>query len=265
MKKSLYLAFIAALALSMGCIVTGYPVITDSSVDGPAYVVNTNGWANINETNQFAVTWPDGTRAATFSMIDQKFDGTGQIRTYTVYGPPEGAGQWYIGNTYCSPDWNGCSFALADNALDFEYTYTFNCEGINAVLYLYYYDLRIGECGRGLGRFEPGLTNAITGSFVNLGDAWGLNLNRSNTRLIGEDSQGHSFQMPLFGNTQLALQKDGSHWTAELHNGLLPTFRAQARVTEEFDVNKWTVEYLGHSRIVNAKFRSQAAAEFAGF
>lgn len=263
MKKSLYLAFIAALALSMGCIVTGYPLITDRTVADGFFVVNTNGKAMINEYSHIASIFPDGTREETFAMIDQKFDGSATITSYAQVGLDAVGG--FIGDTYCNPEWNGCAMATAPNGGSlWDYTYNINCDGIRSVSFLYSYDVRPGECGRGMMK-DPGLLNAITGSFVDLGDAWGLNMNRSNARLIGTDSQGHTFEMPLFGNTQLSWPKDGNGWTVKIHNGMLPTARAQARVTAEYGVNQWTVEYLGHSRTFNAMFREQYAAFLAGF
>jgi hypothetical protein len=265
MKKSLYLAFIAALALSMGCIVTGYPLVTDRTVADGYFVVNTNGKAMINEYSHVATIHPDGYREETFAMIDQKFDGSATITSYAQVGL-DSLGS-FIGDTYCNPEWNGCAMATAPNGGSlWDYTYNVNCPGIRSVSYLYNYgSVRPGECGRGLGRQNPGLLNAITGSFVDLGDAWGLNLNRSNTRLIGTDSQGHSFDMPLFGNTQLTWAKAGNGWTVNIHNGMLPTARAQARVTDQYDVNKWTIEYLGHSKTFSAKFRPEFAARLAGY
>ena len=263
MKKSLYLAFIAALALSMGCIVTGYPLITDRTVADGFFIVNTNGKAMINEYSHVASVYPDGRREETFAMIDQKFDGSATITSYAQVGyDPSG----FIGDTYCNPEWNGCAMATAPNGGSlWDYTYNINCDGIFSVQYLYSYSPnRPGECGRGMMQ-NPGLLNAITGSFVDLGDAWGLNLNRSNTRLIGTDDQGHSFDMPLFGNTQMTWAKDNNGWNVKYHNGMLPTARAQARVTEQYGVNQWTVEYLGHSKTFKAMFRSQAAARFAGY
>jgi hypothetical protein len=264
MKKSLYLAFIAALALSMGCIVTEYPLITDRTVADGYFVVNTAGKAMINEYSHVASDFLDGHREETFAMIDQKFDGSATITSYAQVGLTSTGG--FIGDTYCNPEWNGCAMGTADNGGSlWDYTYNINCDGIFSVQYLYSYSPnRPGECGRGMMQ-NPGLLNAITGSFVDLGDAWGLNLNRSNTRLIGTDDQGHSFEMPLFGNTQLQWAKDSNGWTVKMHNGMLPTARAQARVTEEYGVGQWTLEYLGHSRTFTAKYRPQFAARLAGF
>ena len=268
MKKTLYLAFIAALALSMGCVVTNYPVVTDVDLDSDAfYVVNTSGKALINETYPVIGFLPDGTYAQAFHMIDQKFDGSGTITSYTAWANPYYGG--FIGSTYCDPNWTGCAFATAENQTANLWAYTLNpnCEGYRAgIAYLYSYDNRIGECGRGLvSRVGPGMANAITGSLVDLGDAWGWNLNRSNTRLIGQDPQGHSFEMPLFGNTRLEFQKDGEGLILRHHSGMLPTARAQSRVTEEYGVAQWTLEYLGHSRTFNAKLRSAYVAETAGW
>jgi hypothetical protein len=263
MKKALYLAFIAALALSMGCLVTGYPLVTDRTVADDFFVVNTNGKAMINEYSHVATIWPDG-REETFAMIDQKFDGSAVITSYAQTGPADATG--FIGDTYCNPEWNGCAMSTAPNGGSlWDYTYNINCDGIRSVQYLYAYNVRVGECGRGLGMRHPALLNAITGSFVDLGDAWGLNLNRSNTRLIGQDGQGHSFEMPLFGNTQMKWAKQGNGWAVTYHNGMLPTARAQARVTDEYGVGQWTVEYLGHSVTFNAKFRPEMAARMAGY
>ena len=107
------------------------------------------------------------------------------------------------------------------------------------------------------------MLNAITGSLVNLGSGWGMNVNRGNTQLIGSDNLGHDFTMPIMGNHMLLIQNGGTAVTYT--PAMQPTARAMARVTEENGVKHWTISYLGHSYSVNAIYNADMASRMAGY
>jgi hypothetical protein len=261
MKKSLYLAFIAALALSMGCVISNYPVLTDTEGNEAGFVVNTNGKAVIIPSSQVITLWPDQNEEL-FSMIDQKFDGTGTINTYTnVSFPPSK----FMGFTYCNPDWTGCAMATAydDNVNIFDYEINYTCQGARSWSVTVSYFGRLAECGRTM-LSDLGMVNAITGSLVDLGaDRMGLNLNRRTVSLVGQDDLGHSFTMPIMGNHMIVVTPRGTEVTYS--PAMQHTARAMARVTQENGVKNWTINYLGHSYSVNAIFNTEMAARMAAY
>lgn len=141
MKKLLYLGFCLVLAMGVGCAITDYPVITDFYT---GEVINTNGKALIANDSQIATIWADGADNL-FTMIDQKANGDGTLNTYNYYTTD---GTYFIDFDYCSPDWNGCAVATAENGGDmFDYTWNPNCRGARS-LSLLLGALRYGECGR---------------------------------------------------------------------------------------------------------------------
>jgi hypothetical protein len=261
MKKSLYLAFIAALALAMGCAISNYPIVTDTEGDDAGFIVNTNGKAAIIPTSQVITLWPDQNEEL-FSMFDQKSDGYKVITTYTnISYPPS---KW-MGWTYCNPDWNGCAMMTApdDGVNIFNYTVNPNCQGYRSWSVTVSYYGRLSECGRTLLQ-DFDMVNAITGSMVDLGSGnMGINLNRRTVSLIGTDDMGHSFTMPIMGNHQLVVTPRGTE--VSYSPAMQHTARAMARVTEENGVQNWTINYLGHSYSVNAVFNSEMAARMAAY
>lgn len=262
MKKSLYLAFIAALALSMGCAMSNYPVITDTEGNASGFVVNTNGKAQPIPSSQVITLFPD-MNVELFAMIDQKFDGD---QTITNYANISYDGTYFMGFEYCNPDWTGCSFLTADNPVggpNFVYTTNPSCTGYDAWSVTVSYGSRLGECGRTMLK-DFDMVNALTGSMVDLGAGrYGVNLNRRTLSLVGQDDMGHSFTMPIMGNHMLVVTDRGT--TVSYSPAMQHTARAMARVTEENGVSNWTISYLGHSYNLNAQFNSDMAARMAAY
>ena len=155
MRKLFYLGFCAVLISGVGCAITNYALITDNdqgngtSGDG---TVNTNGKAKLLTGFQVATIWPDGTDEL-FSMVDQKANGDRTLTTYNNYNPG-GAGTTFLDDTYCTPDWNGCSIWTADDpesgdASPFDGAFNTNCNGARSLQSLLSSARYYGECGRG--------------------------------------------------------------------------------------------------------------------
>ena len=119
MKFIIYGTFCFCLVVGFGCAITDYDIITDndqgSGSDPAQGIVNTSGKAKIVPSVQVATMFSDGTDE-TFSMIDQKADGTATITTYNNYSTGDGA--VFHDDLYCNPDWNGCSILTAPDNND---------------------------------------------------------------------------------------------------------------------------------------------------
>ena len=74
MKKLFYLAFVAVVALSFGCAITNYPVITDNEDDGN-FVVNTAGQSSIKPGS--GITVYSGSTYGSFLMAIMLTPGRG--------------------------------------------------------------------------------------------------------------------------------------------------------------------------------------------
>jgi hypothetical protein len=141
MKKLLYLGFCLVLAMGVGCAITDYPVMVDAYT---GEIVNTNSNAMIL-SSQVATIWADGADNL-FTMINQKADGSGTLRTYNYYTTD---GTYFQDYNYCHPDWNGCAIVTAENGGPmFDYTYNINCNGIRSLSVLVGMGMRYQECGR---------------------------------------------------------------------------------------------------------------------
>lgn len=207
MRKLFYLGFAFVLAMSVGCALTDYPVITDV----PGGVVNTNGKAHISGDGGLAVGLGDGVWNETLWFVDQKFNGDQTLFTYN-YAAPYFSGETFHGDLYCNPDWNGCAIVTASNPylndVDiFDYDkYNANCPGYATVLLSigsrYYY----GECGR-----APKLSVADRVALMNSGrigrmaGAEGLffDLNHNNTTITLDNNAGFVTTLPMTGNMTL--------------------------------------------------------------
>lgn len=187
MKKLFYLAFIAVLAMSFGCAITNYPVVTDTENDAAGFVVNTNGQASIVPSSQVITLFPDQ-NVELHSAVDQDGAGNQTLWTYSniSFGSPK-----FLGYTYCQPDFNGCWVAKAPNPVAgdsdiFDYTWNTSCNGADALSLLVSFGARTAECGRTaplkkgdilkladvLSTFRPASRYGL--------DGWSLTLHRGN-------------------------------------------------------------------------------------
>ncbi len=110
MRKLVYLAFCAVLAIGAGCAITDYALITDNEQvpNGRGQgVVNTNGKAHIIESIQAAFIFGDGSTEEWLTFVDQDASGDRTLTSYGNSSPP--AGPIFHDDLYCNPDWNGCA------------------------------------------------------------------------------------------------------------------------------------------------------------
>jgi len=149
MRKLFVLGFLVVAAMGFGCAVTDYDLITDNDSRG---VVNTQGKAYIiRDFSTIAFAYPDGNDQA-FYMIDQNSAGVANIDTYNYYTTDGGTP--YKDDSYCSPDWTGCSIVSATDTNDgsdvmFDYDhFNPNCSGARSLVYLLSTTRYYGECGR---------------------------------------------------------------------------------------------------------------------
>jgi hypothetical protein len=195
--KKLYLAFIAVLALTMGCAITSYPVITDTEEDAMGFVVNTNGKAIVIPTSQTITIFPTY-NVEFMTMIDQNFAGDQTIPTVTNISHG-GYPYKFLGYTYCNPDYKGCAIITADNPNypndPFDYTYNINCKGIYALSLLVSYFGRLSECGRDL--YTPELMNALTGSLVKTTNGYRLIAGSHNTTITAVAGDGAQWDLQV--------------------------------------------------------------------
>jgi hypothetical protein len=225
MKK--YLAFIAVLALSLGCATTNYPVITDTHGDGDMFTVNTNGQAAHAPTSQVITIFPDR-YVELYSMIDQNSAGDQTIMTYSnvSYGYPK-----FMGWTYCNPDWNGCAAVVADNPVVgdvdyFDYIWKYNCSGADALGILISFNLRTVECGRAM--FTPEWTAAKLDLMYPIGDNYGILLTRNELTInavYGDDSVG---SIPVTAISATYYTNPGA-WAVRMAPSMATTMRAMAQ------------------------------------
>jgi hypothetical protein len=150
MKKLFYLAFIAVVALSFGCAITDYPVITDNEDDSGNFVVNTNGQASLLPTGQAITIGPDY-NSEIHSTVDQAGNGDQNITSYSNLQTPGNV--HFMAYTYCNIDQDGCWTTKSPNpaigdASIFDYTSNANCDGWESLFFVISFGARTGECGR---------------------------------------------------------------------------------------------------------------------
>jgi hypothetical protein len=150
MNKLFYLAFIAVVALSFGCAITDYPVITDNEDDSGNFVVNTNGQASMLPTGQ-AITLGADYNTEIHSTIDQNGSGDQTITSYSNLQTPGNVN--FLAYTYCNIDQDGCWSTKSPNpavgdASIFDYTSNQNCDGWETLFFVISFGARTGECGR---------------------------------------------------------------------------------------------------------------------
>jgi hypothetical protein len=225
MKK--YLAFIAVLALSLGCATTNYPIITDTHGDAENFVVNTNGKAPHVPSSQVITLWDDRNDEL-FAMIDQNSAGDQTIGTYNnvSYGDPK-----FMGWTYCAPDWTGCAVAVADNPVAgdvdyFDYVWKTQCLGAMSLSVLVSYNARMGECGRAV--FGPDMQAAKLDLMYPIGDNYGILLTRNELSINALYADGSSSSIPVTAISGTYYTNPGA-WAVRINTSNATTMRAMAQ------------------------------------
>jgi hypothetical protein len=216
MKKVLYLAFCAVLALGVGCALTDYDLITDNdqvSNGQGSGVVNTNGKAYVKQSSQVATTYPDGSDNFTW-FVDQAANGDRTLTTYNNFST--GSDPVFADDLYCAPDRQGCAITTADDPQvgdvdPFDYRLNANCSGARSLSVLLGTTRYYGECGRAV----PSLNDRL--SLLYQGDAtskWGLaglrwNMTPANSTVVLDNLAGNRTLVPMTGAASLTIVGNG--------------------------------------------------------
>jgi hypothetical protein len=214
MKKYVLLAFGLLVALNLGCVLVNvsYPTISDNTgTSGPIPIVNTNGKAHIIETGQTIDFLPNGDNAELVAFVDQDAKGFHRETAYQIVSTGDPNSHFHA-DTYCNPDWTGCSFVSSDYQSDpfglnecswagLGTRFNFNCVGIGFTGLCTTY--RLGECGRSALNIDPSQLSQIlnNGSQINWNGKHGLlyNVNALTTQ-VTLSGNGQSYDLRLRGN-----------------------------------------------------------------
>jgi hypothetical protein len=168
MKKLLYGAFIGAVALSLGCAVTNYPVIFDSrGAYDNAVLDGQYDQAYIIPTSSVATLWDDGSDEL-YTLVAQNWTGDQWLKTYNNFDASGAIN--FLDQTYCDPtrqsncalatSWNpdlpdayphgstNAPYNTVDNVFDYELDAS--CSGARSLSLLLSMSSRVGECGSGI-------------------------------------------------------------------------------------------------------------------
>lgn len=153
MKKVLLTVLVAAF--SLGCAVTDYPVIFNTSgADDLGVMQGQYDPAYIVSSAQVATIWSNGSDNL-FTVVSQDWEGDQWLKTYNNFDPT--ASVLFLNQTYCDPafDKTNCAVVVAwnpdipaDNV--FDYTFNTSCSGARSLSLLVSNTSRIGECGSGV-------------------------------------------------------------------------------------------------------------------
>ena len=222
MRKLFYVAFVAALAMALGCAITNYPVIFDSrGADGDQILDSFYDKAYIIPSGQIASIYDDGSDEL-FTEVVQNWQGDQWLYTFNNFDPT--ATVLFLEQTYCDPTrqsdcaavtaWNpdlpeAYSYGSGPiNETDdpFDYTMDDSCSGARSVSLLLSRSSRIGECGSGIWADKQ----AAAAEFANLDvtsfrglDVYSLPVDGRNTSVrVNAHQDGASTVVPIFGRFQ---------------------------------------------------------------
>jgi len=207
MKKLFYLAFCAAVLMSLGCATISYPVITD---DYFWTTVNTNGKAHVMETTQVGLGI-GGKYYEQMSFVDQAASGYQHISVIEQQIAYMAGYVNFHSDTYCNPDWNGCAWYTNDYMPITDCTFygpnsRINWACFKTSAYGLCYIGRTAECGRGLGipkDLRGSEIVSLIGAGIENGHNMIYNINNNTTRLVLQNPQGAMTTFKFAGNTEL--------------------------------------------------------------
>jgi hypothetical protein len=206
MKHLARLAFVVAIVLSLGCMITNYPVITDTRGDFSG-VIRTGHKAYIVPSNTVATIWDDGSDEL-FTLVYQNSYGDQMLYQFNNFDPS--AAVIFLDNTYCDWRYEGCESARAwnphqdnvDNIFDHEDI--FECSGARSHSDLVSYSSRIGECGDAGFRAQEQELAATFADLIEVSflgkPAYAGTLTAENTSITLRTQDGASAEIPIFGS-----------------------------------------------------------------
>lgn len=224
MRKLLYIAFFAAVIMSLGCAITNYPVIFDTrGADADGVLDGQYDKALIlpdDYYGQTATIWEDGSDEL-FTLVTQNWTGDQYLYTYNNFDPSGVIN--FLDHTYCDPTRNSADCAITTawnpdlpdayphgdqgagyNNVDdpFDYELDMSCSGARSLSLLASYDYRLGECGSGMWADRQGAayefsllekTNYRGKSYYHLP----IDASVASFAVLGED--GAQADMPIYG------------------------------------------------------------------
>lgn len=263
MKKVLLAALFAAL--SLGCAITDYPVIFDSSgATGDGVMDGQYDLAYVRNTSQVATIWDDGSDLL-FTLVSQHWTGDQWLKTFNNYDPTGSI--LFLDQTYCDPTFASsfCAIAVAwnpdlphgyphgdqsagyENVDDpFDYIYNPSCSGARSLSMLAQYTSRYGECGSGFAADKQGLAYefSLLERVEFMGQEWyhmPIDSSIASLRFTGED--GVVEDMRVFGRYNAYIDDDMRTAIPVTANA-----RYQLRALEQF------VQAHGHRIDVNLTY-----------
>lgn len=201
-KLLVYTALITIVALTMGCALTNYPVITDDRGDFSG-VIRTGHRAFVMPTSQIATLWSDGSDELVWLVFQNQY-GDQKLYTKNNFDPTQSV--IFVDQTYCDWRFETCVVVDAWNPANgpddiFDYNFFTDCLGARSLSLLVSYGARNMECGdlfadkQGLAmEFSELATTTWRG-----GVAYVVPINAGTTS-ISFDAGDVSATMPMYGN-----------------------------------------------------------------
>jgi hypothetical protein len=228
MKKFVYVAILLAVAVSLGCAVTDYPVIFDSAGPWENSVLDGQyDQAYIVPTSQVATIWDDGSDEL-YTLVAQDWKGDQWLYTYNNYDPTGAV--LLLDQTYCDPNhgddcfiakawnpdypnaypWNGQD---SSNEADdpFDYVADPDCQGYRSLSMLLEQGTRMMECGSGImddrqnAFFEYSLLEKTT---FRGREVYSLPVDANIAQLTVRGVDDFVSQMPVYGRYEFYLDQD---------------------------------------------------------
>ncbi len=219
MRKLIYTALAATVALSMGCAITNYPTIYDTRGAVENEVLDSYyDKAYLIPSSQIATTYTDGSDEL-FTLATQTWQGDRRLFTYNNFDPSSTV--MFLSQTYCDPNrtddcaiataWDpdlpdayphGAAGGLNDTDDPFDYVYDSSCSGARSLSLLLSVETRIGECGSGI--WADKQAAGFEFSLLEKADFRGLSvyhlpIDSSVMSVTLEDVEGNLTQAPIYG------------------------------------------------------------------
>ncbi|UCF66158.1 MAG: hypothetical protein JSV80_10160 [Acidobacteriota bacterium] len=235
MKKLAVTAFVAALALSVGCAITNYPVIVDSGGPWGDQVMDSYyDKAYIIPTSQVATFWADGSDEL-YTLVTQDWKGDQSLYTYNNFDPSLSVLFLDQRFGYCDPTrQTNCWIIRASNPDlpdlypigptgqgsgdpsqsddPFDYEFDASCPGARSLSLLISDELRLGECGSSL--FASQDPQGFAREFAQLepttmfgSKVYALPLNSSVAEIRLTGPSGEADVMPIYGSYRLYIDE----------------------------------------------------------
>ncbi|NJN64124.1 MAG: hypothetical protein HC882_04100 [Acidobacteria bacterium] len=265
MKKLVYVAFVAAMAMAFGCAITNYPVMFDTrGADDNQIVDSFYDKAYIIPSGQIATIYDDGSDEL-FTEVAQSWRGDQTLYTFNNFDPTGLIS--FLDQTYCDPTRaDNCAAVVADNPDlpeaytfgsgplneqddPFDYTLNAECSGARSVSLLLSVGSRIGECGSGIWANKQDAAAEFAALDVTTyqgREFFSLPMDGRNTSItINSHMTGASSAMPVFGRFQSYIDND-----LRVVVPVTPNFKYQAKwlanwVASQGTSNQLEVVYNG--------------------